>query len=424
MKNTKKLLSLLLVFVLTVTLTNGFIAKAANTITVTLRIEQDCATMVKPAQVTLNDEDLKDYGLGLPTDELTPMHALAKYMITTCGATEETIEDYIRYSSSWLSDISTAGKIEEGSNFSSVDPSQYMTYWMYAVNDEAPLDTESGYGCLVDGYELQDQDEIVFYGIWGGDYSNAVYPYYTCFDQKEYMVTKGEACVVSLLGFDAMNDAGKKPYLTMANAQIIAAEEKNAANGATEQNAATAVSTGEDGKATFRFNSAGTYVLSAYRKAADGTNYDISRPYAVVYVKDSEVKPTATPGHNLQNTDPTLSLSNSVTENNSQNTKPLRPTGLKATAKKTAKKKKTIKLTWKASKCSSVDGYRVYLSKKQKKGYKKAADTKKTKATIKRKKGTYYIRVKAYKKSATKRVYSAYSKTLKIKVKNRNDVIR
>ena len=70
MKNTKKLLSLLLVFVLTVTLTNGFIAKAANTITVTLRIEQDCATMVKPAQVTLNDEDLKDYGLGLPTDEL------------------------------------------------------------------------------------------------------------------------------------------------------------------------------------------------------------------------------------------------------------------------------------------------------------------------------------------------------------------
>lgn len=421
MKNTKKLLSLLLVFVMTLTLANGFAAKATTAITVTLRIEQDCATMVKPVQITLNDEDLKDYGLDLPTDKLTPMHALAKYMITTCGATEENIDEYIDFSYSWLSDISTTGKIDENSNFSSVNPSLYDTYWMYAVNDEAPLDPETGYGCMTDGYELQDKDDIVFYGVWGGDYTNGISPYYTCFDKKEYTVTKGEDCVVSLLGFDAMNDAGKKAYMTMSEAWIMATEEKDATNGATEQNNITAMPTDQDGKAAFNFGSAGTYILSAYRKAADGTNYDISRPYAVVYVKDSASTPTAaptpTPDNNVKKTDPTPSPTPSGTEVSSKNTKPLKPTGLKATVKKSAKKKKTIKLTWKVAKCGKVDGYRVYLSKKAKKGYKKLADTKKAKLTFKRKKGTYYVKVKAYKKTGSKRLYSSYSKALKIKVK-------
>lgn len=41
MKNKKKLLSVLLVFVMTVSVFHGYAAKAADTVKVTLRLEQD-----------------------------------------------------------------------------------------------------------------------------------------------------------------------------------------------------------------------------------------------------------------------------------------------------------------------------------------------------------------------------------------------
>ena len=67
MKNKKKLLSLLLVFIMALTMFQGFAAKAESSITVTLRVEQDEATLVPPVQVTLTDADKKDYGIGLDT---------------------------------------------------------------------------------------------------------------------------------------------------------------------------------------------------------------------------------------------------------------------------------------------------------------------------------------------------------------------
>ena len=63
MKNKKKLLSVLLVFVMTVSVFHGYAAKAADTVKVTLRLEQDNKTLVTPVEVTLTDEDKKDYGL-------------------------------------------------------------------------------------------------------------------------------------------------------------------------------------------------------------------------------------------------------------------------------------------------------------------------------------------------------------------------
>ena len=67
MKNKKKLLSVLLIFVMTVSVFHGYAAKAADTVKVTLRLEQDNKTLVTPVEVTLTDEDKKDYGIGLIT---------------------------------------------------------------------------------------------------------------------------------------------------------------------------------------------------------------------------------------------------------------------------------------------------------------------------------------------------------------------
>ena len=95
MKNKKKLLSVLLVFVMTVSVFHGYAAKAADTVKVTLRLEQDNKTLVTPVEVTLTDEDKKDYGIGLSTETLTPLHALAKYLTEKKGATTETMKNYI-----------------------------------------------------------------------------------------------------------------------------------------------------------------------------------------------------------------------------------------------------------------------------------------------------------------------------------------
>ena len=46
---TKKMLTALLIIMMTISTTDGFVAKAAKTITVTLRMEQDNATLTKLA---------------------------------------------------------------------------------------------------------------------------------------------------------------------------------------------------------------------------------------------------------------------------------------------------------------------------------------------------------------------------------------
>ena len=55
MKNKKKLLSVLLAFVMTVSVFHGYAAKAADTVKVTLRLEQDNKTLVTPCLLYTSD---------------------------------------------------------------------------------------------------------------------------------------------------------------------------------------------------------------------------------------------------------------------------------------------------------------------------------------------------------------------------------
>ena len=89
--------------------------------------------------------------------------------------------------------------------------------------------------------------------------------------------------------------------------------------------------------------------------------------------------------------------------------KPGKPT---ITKKNATKKKVSIKY----GKVKGASGYQVVYSTKKNFKKKTVINTKKTKVSFKRKeKGTYYVKVRAYKKVNKKYVYSLYSKAVKIK---------
>lgn len=371
-------LSLLLSLVMVLSLTNGFTANAAtNTITVTLRVEQDETTLITPVSVTLTDADKKDFGIGLSTETLTPLHALAKYLSQKKGATDKTMSNYIKVSESDYGIFLNGISINGNSDGSPASGTQSNVSWMYNVNNTA---TTAG----LSSYSLKDKDSLTFYGIWsGGVWPNSVETYFSYFDKTSYAALNYLPFTISLKGI------GWSDTKNLAGATIIAAKYKTSSGIATEKNAILTEKTDKNGNATFLFHETGLYVLSAFRKAADGSHYDISRPYATIQIYQ---RPSCVRNHSLK--------------------KPTKPASLKATVKKSKKKKKSIKLSWRKSQNATI--YRVYISKKRKKGYKLLTKTRKTKITFKRKKGTYYVKVRAYRNTG---FHSAYSKVLKIKVK-------
>lgn len=93
---------------------------------------------------------------------------------------------------------------------------------------------------------------------------------------------------------------------------------------------------------------------------------------------------------------------------------------LKAPAKVKAKaKQRNVTISY--GKVAKAKGYEIFRSTKKKGKFKKVATIKKAKTTKKTfknmKKGTYYFKVRAYKTSGKKKIYTDYSKTVSIKVK-------
>ena len=87
---------------------------------------------------------------------------------------------------------------------------------------------------------------------------------------------------------------------------------------------------------------------------------------------------------------------------------------------KTAKGKSSIKIKWKIVK--GANGYKIYRSTKKNKGFKCVKTIKKSATTVWKDTSVqsgriYYYKMRAYKKSGKKTIYSKYSSTKKIKVK-------
>lgn len=428
MKNKKKLLSVLLVFVMTVSVFHGYAAKAADTVKVTLRLEQDNKTLVTPVEVTLTDEDKKDYGIDLSTETLTPLHALAKYLTEKKGATTETMKNYIMASKSqyglYVTGISIDGKSDGSASSDGLDG----VNWMYTVNNTDP-------GVGMGSYSLKNNDAVTIYGLWGGGtWPNNVETNYSYFENSTVTTTVSNKTTVSLKGVGY--DENYNPIVkSISNATVVAAKYENEASTATTGNAVTLAQTDDNGVATLSFDKAGTYVLSAYRLDSDGKHSNISRPYAIVKVLAAVTTPTATPtvtptatptvtptatpaGDSLGKPVPTKTPT--ATPTPASDDKGIKkvaktPTKVKVVVKKSKKNKKSVTVSWK--KAANAKGYRIALSKKKNGKYKKVTDTKKTKYTFKKTKGTYYVKLTAYVVKSDKATFSKATKPVKFKVK-------
>ena len=428
MKNKKKLLSVLLVFVMTVSVFHGYAAKAADTVKVTLRLEQDNKTLVTPVEVTLTDEDKKDYGIGLSTETLTPLHALAKYLTEKKGATTETMKNYIMASKSqyglYVTGISIDGKSDGSASSDALDG----VNWGYAVNNTDP-------GVGMGSYSLKNNDAVTIYGLWGGGtWPNNVETNYSYFENSTLNTTVSNKTTVSLKGVGY--DENYTPIVkSISNATVVAAKYENEASTATKDTAVATAQTDDNGVATLSFDKAGTYVLSAYRLDSDGKHSNISRPYGIVKVLAAVTAPTATPtvtptaaptvtptttpaGDSLGNPVPTKTPTATPTPaSDDKGIKKVakKPTKVKVVVKKSKKKKKSVTVSWK--KAANAKGYRIALSKKKNGKYKKVTDTKKTKYTFKKTKGTYYVKLTAYVVKSDKATFSKATKPVKFKVK-------
>ena len=428
MKNKKKLLSVLLVFVMTVSVFHGYAAKAADTVKVTLRLEQDNKTLVTPVEVTLTDEDKKDYGIGLSTETLTPLHALAKYLTEKKGATTETMKNYIMASKSqyglYVTGISIDGKSDGSASSDALDG----VNWGYAVNNTDP-------GVGMGSYSLKNNDAVTIYGLWGGGtWPNNVETNYSYFENSTLNTTVSNKTTVSLKGVGY--DENYTPIVkSISNATVVAAKYENEASTATKDTAVATAQTDDNGVATLSFDKAGTYVLSAYRLDSDGKHSNISRPYGIVKVLAAVTAPTATPtvtptaaptvtptttpaGDSLGKPVPTKTPTATPTPaSDDKGIKKVakKHTKVKVVVKKSKKKKKSVTVSWK--KAANAKGYRIALSKKKNGKYKKVTDTKKTKYTFKKTKGTYYVKLTAYVVKSDKATFSKETKPVKFKVK-------
>ena len=440
MKNKKKLLSVLLVFVMTVSVFHGYAAKAADTVKVTLRLEQDNKTLVTPVEVTLTDADKKDYGIGLSTKTLTPLHALAKYLTEKKGATTETMKNYIMASTSQYGLFVNGISIDGNSDGSASSDALDGVNWGYAVNNTDP-------GVGMGSYSLKNNDAVTIYGLWGGGtWPNNVETNYSYFENSTLNTTVSNKTTVSLKGVG--HDKSYNPIVkSISNATVVAAKYENEASTATTGNAVSLVQTDENGTATLSFDKAGTYVLSAYRLDSDGKHSNISRPYGIVNVLAAVTAPTATPTVTptaaptvtptatptvTPTTTPTVTptatptVTPTATPAGDSLGKPVptkTPTATPTPAsddkgiKKVAKKPTKVKVVVKKSKAANAKGYRIALSKKKNGKYKKVTDTKKTKYTFKKTKGTYYVKLTAYVVKSDKATFSKATKPVKFKVK-------
>lgn len=88
---------------------------------------------------------------------------------------------------------------------------------------------------------------------------------------------------------------------------------------------------------------------------------------------------------------------------------PAKVKGMKATGSR-----KKVKVRWK--KANGSDGYEVYYATSKEGNYKKLTTTTKTSCSKKLKSGSYYIKVRSYKKSGSKKLYGSFSGVKEVNV--------
>ncbi len=408
MKTTKKWLAFLLSFAMIITFipaTERANANETNTITVTLRVEDANGTLIPSTKVELTENDVtaindaytsttvvetgsiengtyETSSIEQPlftTTGFTAAHALAKCISTDFDslATDLTF--------SWGNPSYIKGE----------ETLDYYPSWSYRVNNASPTDATTGYSYNSVGCPIQDGDTIVFFrqgcydpnaGAWGA-YTN-----YSWFDQNTYEATTNTSFSVSYqrddgFGMTTSAVAGEPLLVYDANQKLI-----------------QTTTTSKDGIASILIKEAGSYTLVA-EKATNGIP-ELSRAFAQITVTPASIA-TATPAATVA---PSSTPAATVTPTTESGKKSTLATPKKVTAKG---KKNKVTVSWK--KVKKATGYEVVITGKKVKKIKKT--TKKTSFTKKLKKGRYTIKVRCYKKQKNAKLYSKYSKIIKVTVK-------
>ena len=417
MKTAKRNLAVLLSFVmmlsgLTITSTKAKAAATACTYFISIGAPYESyysTTNAEKDRVTLDEKDISDdFGIGLPTDgsdatvddggetrHYTAIRAIAKYIRnylidTKAASTKEEanalMPKYINYAGGFISGFSTDGSHWNTGAFSdmSVEGTSDDGYWAFYTNGmsssvgagtcslpaqdygmslEFKWSTYTGEGYQASKYAFIG-DKSGGFGLAKDGVKGTLYQRDFTFDPTTYEITKFDDTAVTGAAVTVYDSTGMEYTHTF---------------------------TDEKGNYEIKDMAPGIYSLVAQKdkKDAKGRTFsEIARAGYDVVLADT----------------------------------PKTPSSVKASGKKGA-----INVTWKASgsKLKLKSGYTVYVSKKKNSGYKSAGSKSAKKATIKKSKGTYYVKVRQFFKytlgvnedTHVKKVYGAYSKPVKVTVK-------
>lgn len=295
MKTAKKLIALMLSLALILPL--GFIvSNAADSITITLRIEQDDNTLLSQVPVTLTEEDKNnDFGIGLSTGRdaaLSPLRAYAKYL-SQKGVSPAEMKKYIIASPSEFGGLYVTGLSPVGDGIGSPSTKEKNdVYWMYRVNNSDP-------GVSMSDYNLSNADSVVIYGIWS-PYPAEEETLYSAFD-KESILAENNQVSVTLRGYGSTYDENwnATPFVKPIESATVTASHFGNDIDVSAASPITA-KTNAKGEAVINFPKADTemtYVLSAYKMTKDGIHSLISRPYAKVTVAAGSKKASVSDLH-------------------------------------------------------------------------------------------------------------------------------
>lgn len=267
---------------------------APASVTVTLRVEAVDKTYLPREELTIAYRPLIDYGIVVDNEPgfITPLHVLAEGFAHSMGLdgdpdTLATTGDYLSISRSgyfggFHADLGM-GPLADGNG-----ASYYWSYNLGAKSLEDPNRTDYEYN--MNEYPVVNGDNIAITGVWEGSYMAGISAYISFFEQESYTVEAGEPFSMALKGY-RFYDFPKVEQHAVGNAELLAVKAPTSPSDpsgpeAAESQHRTGVTTNAAGVAYLSFDEAGTYLVSAYRKSID--QYDITRPYAVVTVTDSD----------------------------------------------------------------------------------------------------------------------------------------
>lgn len=380
-------------------------------------------------------EDAEDYGAAGKVTALDVMLAMHKAHYGD-SFTKDTKDDYFGV---------TDGK-ENGYYLNKVFRKDTFNLGYYIDDNYAGSSNEIvADGSKFDWYEYQ--------GTWP-DLDSYTYFSKDGKSNRAYTGLKNIDIAIEIFGTTGQSDADSNPIMgATPNADIYIADQRTG-----ERLGSPIAKTDANGKATVKFDKAGTYYLTATRAAADGY---ITMPWCKVTVEGKEQTITAKSLTKAYSKNKKFSLNakaqgklsyvssnkkvatidgsgkvtikgtgkttitikaaetdtySAATKKITLTIKPKKAAGVALTAKR-----KAITVSW--NKDSQASGYQVLCATNSKftKGkktvtVKNAKTTKKTVSKLKAGK-TYYVKVRAYKTVSGKKVYGAYSAVKKIKTR-------